>query len=389
MPFNSRIFYQYLGLHSLLIGIFPFYLPVYFWKQGFDLSEISFFIAISGAGFCLGMWIWDRLRLKVNLTTIIALSLLLELGLLVNIYHLKMSFDLLLSLGLLYGIYNSFFWTTQRALFFDLIDTGSSGRKYGNFQIFVGVSLQIGILIGGVLLETTAFVYLLYLSAVIALIGFIILYLNRPEYPITLQNTPSLSIRTIFNFKDQESSRTIFLIDGFYLFLESFFWVITLFLLAHESFTTLGILVISLALIFGILFYLLKNTIDQLGRRRIYLFAAILYCASWGLRAVVEDTFALEILFVFLVVITFCTSFFRLAMNKRFYDIAKLTIAHDYLLLKSYYTQFFIIIGFSAIGFIAMNVHDAQTMLVYTYWAAAIGALVFLIYGAKRYSASS
>ncbi|MFT5506687.1 MAG: hypothetical protein ACI8XC_004415, partial [Gammaproteobacteria bacterium] len=37
MPTNSNTFYQYLGLHSLLIGIFPFYIPVYLWKQGFSV----------------------------------------------------------------------------------------------------------------------------------------------------------------------------------------------------------------------------------------------------------------------------------------------------------------------------------------------------------------
>ena len=104
MPPKSRTFYQFLGLHSLLIGIFPFYLPVYLWKQGFDITEISYFISISGAGFCLGMWVWDRLRLKVSLTSIIAWSLILELALLVNIYldserptpGLKMRFTLVL-----------------------------------------------------------------------------------------------------------------------------------------------------------------------------------------------------------------------------------------------------------------------------------------------------
>ena len=142
-PSTRNTFYQYLGLHSLLIGIFPFYIPVFLWKQGFNIGDISFFIAIAGAGFIIGLWVWDRLRLVLSLQAIIGISLMLEVMLLLNVYMLGMDFTVLLTLGLTYGAYNCFYWTTQRALFFDLIDIGSSGRKYGNFQIFVGGSLQL------------------------------------------------------------------------------------------------------------------------------------------------------------------------------------------------------------------------------------------------------
>jgi hypothetical protein len=53
-PPTRNTFYQYLGLHSLLIGIFPFYIPVFLWKQGFNIGDISFFIAIAGAGCIIG-----------------------------------------------------------------------------------------------------------------------------------------------------------------------------------------------------------------------------------------------------------------------------------------------------------------------------------------------
>jgi len=383
MSRNTRIFYQYLGLHSLLIGIFPFYIPVYLWKQGFDISEISFFIALSGTGFCIGMWVWDRLRCKVDLITIIGLSLLLEVALLLNVQYLEMRNGVLMVLGITYGFYNSFFWTTQRALFFELVEPGNSGRKYGNFQIFVGLLLQVGILIGGFLLEKTGFENLLYISAVIAIVGFFILYRSKPRYPATLHGRESVKIKRIFDFRDAESSRTIFIIDGFYLFLESFFWVITLFLLAHESFATLGLLVMGLAVIFGVLFYLLKNSIDKLGRKRVYTFAVFLYVISWALRGLTDDRLMLEVLFVFLVVITFCTSFFRLAMNKRFYDIAKLTISHDYLILKSYYSQITIAVIYGAIGVVTLPVQDSEKLLTPIYWISAAISLMFLLYGAS------
>jgi MFS family permease len=383
-PSTHNTFYQYLGLHSLLIGIFPFYIPVFLWKQGFNIGDISFFIAIAGAGFIIGLWFWDRLRLVLSLKAIIAISLVLEVMLLLNVYMLGMDFTVLLALGLTYGAYNCFYWTTQRALFFDLIDIGTSGRKYGNFQIFVGGSLQLGIVIGGLLLEWTNFVYLLAASALIAVAGFLLISRSTPEYPQTLAEHDSLKVPDILGFKDREHSRFIFFADGFFLFAESFFWLITLFLLAHESFSTLGIIILSLAVIFGILFYLLKNIIDKLGKKRIYIFAVFLYVASWILRALIDESMPLNLLFAFLVAITFCTTFFRLAMNKRFYDLAKLTRSHDYLVLKSYYSQFAIVFVFGAFGFFSYRFEPSETLLVPLYWISAALAFVYLLYGSNR-----
>ncbi len=387
MPPHSRIFYPYLGLHSLLIGIFPFFIPVYLWKAGFALGAVSIFIAIAGLGFCLGLWAWDRLRQRIDLTSMIALSLLLELLLLLNVYVLDMDMTvpMLASLGLCYGVYNCFFWTTQRALFFEIIEPANSGRKYGNFQLFVGAVLQVGILIGGLLLERGSFFYIVALSAAFALIGFLALLACRPQYPQSLGQTPALGLRDIIGFKDGDASRTIFIIDGIYLFLESYFWIISLFLIARQSFTTLGLMVLSLAVIFGILFYLLKNTIDRFSRNRVYQLAVVLYAASWGLRALTDDSASLEVLFILLVLITFSTSMFRLVVNKRFYDIAKHTLQHRYLVLKSYYSQAAIGVLFLIFGAVVTRLKYDVEILDAMYWGAAVLALGYLIYGAKRY----
>jgi hypothetical protein len=386
MPTNSNTFYQYLGLHSLLIGIFPFYIPVYLWKQGFSVGDISLFIAFSSIGFCIGLWIWDRLRKVISLSTLIGVSLILEVILLLNVYMLEMSFLILLMLGITYGAYNCFYWTTQRALFFDLIDLDSSGRKYGNFQIFVGASLQIGILIGGLLLEKTNFIYLLLVSSIIGLFGYFIITRQKPLYPKTLTEHKSLKLADVISFKDKDHSKLIFVIDGIFLFAESFFWLITLFLIAHESFAELGVIVLSLAIVFGILFFLLKNVIDRMGKRRVYTLAVYLYALSWLLRAFTNDQLPLDQLYISLVVITFCTTFFRLAMNKRFYDLAKLTRSHDYLILKSYYTQFSIMVIFGIYGLLTFQLDANDTLLNIVYLASAGLALVYLMYGAQRHS---
>jgi len=240
-------------------------------------------------------------------------------------------------------------------------------------------------LIGGFLLEKTNFIYLLWVSGIIALAGFFIVTRNRPLYPVTLSRHKSLKLRDVFGFTDGECSKLVFLVDGLFLFAESFFWLITLFALAHESFSKLGLMVLFLAVIFGVLFFLLKNTIDGLGRKRVYLLAVGLYVFSWALRAITHDQLPLEVLYLFLVLITFCTSFFRLAMNKRFYDLAKLTRSHDYLVLKSYYSQIGIAVVFGVIGLTTYHIQHSETLLPSIYWAASLLALTYFVYGARRY----
>lgn len=391
-------FYKYLSLHSLLIGIFPFFLPVYLWNNGFKLGEISVFIGISGFAFCVALWIWDRVRRSISLLSLVGISLVLAINLLLSILLLESPpigntlskntewFGLLI-VGISYGTYNCFFWTTQRALFFERINSNNSernsGRQYGNMQIYVGLVLQIGILIGGLLLEKFGFNYVLSFSLITSIIGFIIITKNIGA-PTSLTEVPSLSFSDIISFKDGHASVSIFLVDGLFLFLESFFWVISLFLIAHESFVTLGVTVMSLAIIFGILFYFLKNAIDRLDRWRIYRVAVVLYSFSWVLRANVDENQSLFWLFIALVLITFCTSFFRLAMNKRFYDLAQDTLNHRYLVLKSYYSQFMIGVVFITTGLMIKDIKQTETMLVPSYWIGAVLAFSFLLYGAAH-----
>jgi MFS family permease len=386
MPPANQTFYLYLGLHSLLIGMFPFYLPVFMWQQGGGMASVALLIAIAGGGFNAGLWCWDRLRHRLTLNQMFLITSLLLFALLLNVRQYGSGLAAMLALGFSYGLYNSFFWTTQRAMFIEVSDPSRSGRAYGNFQLFVFALLQAGILIGGWLLERDDFDLLLLASIVIAAAGSAMLFVSKPVYPSGLRSLPAMSLAAVFSFRDTEHSRTMFVVDGLFLFLESFFWVISLFLLSRESFTTLGIVVIVLALIFGGLFYLLKNTIDRLGVRRVFTLAVMLYGCSWLLRAYVNESMHLLTLFVVLVLITFATSFFRLALNKRFYDLARQTPhPHRYLVTKSYYSQLSITGSFAVLALLAWLVSEPQTLLRSAYWLAALLTPLFLLYGANRY----
>ncbi len=383
----SRVFYQYLGIHSLLIGIFPFFVPVFLWDKQYSLAEIAFFISLSGFGFSLALYFWDRLIRKISLFHLMLISFLFEIFMLLSA-SISMATTMLICLSFLYGAYNCFFWTTQRALFFETLSEDNAGRKFGNFQIFVAAILQVGIFIGGLVLEKSGLTLIYLVSIVICFIaaGFFYLQKNTLQLPRQLLDKNVLSIRQVVGYKDKHHTRAIFLLDGLYLFLESFFWVISLFLLAHESFWQLGIVVILLSVVFFVIFVMIKNTIDHIATHTMYKIATLLYVLSWVLRGFVTDELALIWLFVVLVIITFCTSFFRLAFNKRFYDLAQLTTAHHYLIKKSYYSQSFIAGIYLVLGLLFMSSTDVLTQLQWLYWASAPLALVYLCYGYKHYS---
>jgi len=386
----SRVFYQYLGIHSLLIGLFPFFAPVFLWDKQYSLAEIAFFVSLSGIGFTLALFAWDRLIRIVSLFRLMLISFVFEIAMLLSVSISPMT-AMLVSFSLFYGAYNCFFWTTQRALFFETLSENNSGRKFGNFQIFVAAFLQIGIFIGGVLLEKSGLIYIYLISLVIIVAGSLFFYTQKNELflPVQLTEKEPLSLSQVVGYKDQHNTRMIFLIDGFYLFLESFFWLISLFLLAHESFWTLGVIVVILAVIFFIIFVTIKNTIDHVATHTMYKIATVLYALSWLLRGFVDSNLALGWLFAILVVITFCTSYFRLAFNKRFYDLARMTTAHLYLIKKSYYSQAFIAVIYLSIGMFLIFKEDVFVNLKWLYWLAAPLALIYLCYGHRFYQHTS
>ncbi|BAO44779.1 MFS transporter [Thiolapillus brandeum] len=385
LPHSTRLFYRFLGLHSFLIGLFPFFIPVFLWKHDYSLAQISSFIAITGVGFVLTLWIWDRMHKTLPLNTLIATSFLVESALLAMIF-IEGSPGFLPLLALLNGAYNCFFWITQRALFFETLGETDTGRRFGNFQVVVVIIIKMGVLFGGLLLDKAGYWSVFLLSSFIGVLGMTSFFLLKEpmELPRTLREEAPLSLKMILEFKDSHHSRSIFLLDGPFLFLESYFWMISLFLLAHESFWKLGALVILLGAGFSALFYLIKNRIDHMPVQRIYIIAATGYSLSWFMRATVDENLPLGWLFAILLIITFCTSFFRLAFNKRFFDLAQHTSAHRYLFLKSYYSQFSIALGFSlaAIAFTLSQGHS-ETLLRFSYLAAGLFAPLFLLYRSR------
>ncbi len=374
---GAKNYYLFLGFHNILLGLFPFFLPVYLFKQGAALSEICYFVALTGVGFTATLWLFNKYRATSFLIPIL-LSFFFE-GLLLWAILGGLSIQVI---ALINGGYSCLYWTIQR-IFFLAGGTGNdSGKRFGNFQIYVLVVLKMGIFFGSLILEHTGIWAVSLITLFLCTAGIVLFYQKRTELglPLDLQEQKAMNLSEIVLFKDKYRSKTIFIVDGVFLYLESYFWVISLYLVVGENFVRLGGLVIVLAVMLGVIFYWLKNSIDRLDIQKIFIVAVFLYILSWMMRAALSETLGLSWLFSQLLCIAFCTSFFRLALNKRFFDIARKTTGFNYLFLKSYYSQLFLGGGFFILGFLADNFKNPGDFLICSYWLSALLATTYFLY---------
>ena len=380
MHFSPKKFYFFSAAHSLLIGLLPFFIPVILWRNEFSIAAISLFIAIGGASFIAALWVWDNLHHKQSWNIILATSFILEIilvALLINGVN-YLSFILL---AIINGLYNCFYWSTQRAAFNAVPQFSDTGKAFGNFQILVLIVLKIGIFIGAYLLEAQQQTTLLLLSITGAVIAIFLLLQKKMDHTDITQTQPMLSAKDILQFKDAHCSKYIFLIDGPFLFLESYLWLLSLYFLTGNSFFNLGITVILLSIVLSLLFYFIKNTIDHSHQRNIFLFAIAAYALSWLLRGHIESFSTSSLVYPVILFIAFMTSFFRLVFNKRFFDTSRKTQSYRYLIMKSYYSQFGIFVFFLLFAFLNSSYDITISTL---YYIACPAAFLYTFYLARH-----
>ena len=172
----------------------------------------------------------------------------------------------------------------------------------------------------------------------------------------------------------------MFWFDGVFLYLESYFWILSLYWLTQENVMTFGLLVVALALILAVVFFLIKNQIDRMNQNTVYVGAVVVYALSWWLRGMLDTSGSATYLYALVVLIAFLTSFFRLAFNKRFYDIAAQQNTPLFLLAKSYYSQLGILVFFSSAYVIFLQQGRQTADFSWIYFGAALAAVGYLCF---------
>lgn len=382
----SRLLYTFLWLHSLLIWLFTFFLPVLLYKIGFSLSYISLFIALTWLSFVIFLYIWDIIRHKYWFKLLVYISFLFEILLIIIWFFLEKNLLFLLFLAIIYWWYNCFFWITKRILFVADLNIKEVGNKFWNIQVVSFILVKIGILIWSFLLEKDYFILLLFFAIITSIYWIFYFFTQKNIYESLdyFMKPKVLSIKEVFKFKDNLGSKVIFLLDWPFLFFESFFWLLSLFFIANSSYSELGIIVIILAVSFSVFFIFIKKQVDKISFRKLLMWAVILYFISWIFRAIIgNDITDVNMKYVIILFITFFTSFFRLVFNKQFFHTSKQLDTHKYMLIKSYYSQFSIFIVFSILSVILFIYNDISTInsqLSSIYYIISIFSILYFLY---------
>lgn len=381
----TRTFYLFTGFHSFLLGLMPLFIAVILWDKGITISEISAFIALTAVGFLIALYYWDRLRAAHDWVKLISLSFLLQSLLVVLLMWGQQT--LLLTIGaLVNGAAGCFYWSTQRLFFQAITEDKNTGNTFGNFQILVVIALKVGVLIGTYLLGMQYLFSLLVLSFIVSLLGFILVYKNLTSQSqlLHMKQVPAFTIKQIIHFRDQYKSTLIFIIDGLFLFLESYFWLLTIYMLTQENVMQLGLILIALTVFLAVIFFFIKKYIDSVNTQKIYNIAVIGYAFSWLVRGMLNTDMDSAIIYSGLLLAAFLSNFFRLAFNKRFYDIARKELPTRYIICKSYYSQFMLVIFFSLIAIFTLSTDTALHQLQIVYLVCIPLALIYFVYGNKR-----
>ncbi|MDX2319318.1 MAG: hypothetical protein QNK26_01840 [Moritella sp.] len=358
-------------LHSFVIGLLPFYLPILIWQQYQQLASLTEFIAWTGAGFVMALWGWHQLFIRGYWRTLVILSFAFEVTLIyVVLFHVA-STNLLI-LGLLNGLFNCSYWMLQRILFNSISGSNNSGRLFGNLQLILGLSLKLGILFGGYFMQTQP--WLIFALSFIAALGFGMITLSSLTTPtFVYKYSDHAQPKSVISSRD----KLVFLIDGPFLYLESYLWVLSIFHLTNSDTTQFSLTVIALSLALALIFYFIKNTIDKQPQYRLYQAATLLYLGGWLMRGWITADWSGYAIGLGLLSIAFATALFRLYFNKRFYDKAKQQANYHYLISKSLYSQLGIVVFFTGLTAL-FNITTFSLSQVY--WAILPLITVYILY---------
>jgi MFS family permease len=367
----TSYFTLFSAIHSFVIGLLPFYLPILIWQQYQHLGPLTEFIAWTGAGFVMALWGWHQLFTRGYWRTLIVLSFVFELTLIyVALFHVA-STNLIL-LGLLNGLFNCSYWMLQRILFNSISGSNNTGRLFGNLQLILGLSLKLGILFGGYFMQTQPWV--IFTLTLIVGISFCVMTLSSlTTQTFIYQQSDHAQPKSALSLRD----KLVFLVDGPFLYLESYLWVVSIYHLTNSDTSQFSLTVIALSLALAVIFYFIKNIIDKQPQYRLYQVATLLYLGGWLLRGWISADWSGFAIGLGLLSIAFATALFRLYFNKRFYDKAKQQANYHYLISKSLYSQLGIVLFFTGLSMLSTLTTFSLNQV---YWAVIPLIAVYVLY---------
>lgn len=391
MPRLPAYFYQFSATHAFLNGLVAFFIPVLLWRSQHSLSVLAAFVSLSGLGFLGALLLWEKIRNSRRVLRPLYLSYIGQGVLALLVTRNPDSVYVLAPLAVLCGLCNCFYFVSLRTLFVSLPrvvnNCSVTGNRFGNFQLTVALFLKTGLLLGSLLLgySQTAVLLLDWLFVGLG-IALALACRHQTDHPLSAAlSAPPVRIRDLAHWGRGTWMRPVFVVDGLFLFLETWFWILSLYLLGSQSLSRLGITVIALALLLSLTFLVIKRWIDKSNAINVFRLALLLYAGAWCLRGLSSTIIEPTLLTVVILTIAFTTSFFRLAFNKLFFDRMEPDQTVLCILAKSWYTQTGVTVFFALLALLLLE-HPGVDALPYIYWCSAPLALVYMLYSLENTS---
>jgi MFS family permease len=168
----------------------------------------------------------------------------------------------LLILCCLQVIYSVFYWSAHHIFFIDSTPSNESGKKWGIMQGIPRIAAIISPFIGGILITTTGFSSVFYVSIFFMIIASIALF-----FCPNIEYNPTLDIKKVLNFKDSQRN-WIYFFQGVFLLEAAFFWPLILFFL-KINFIFMGFLYTASNFAYALIGYYSGKKGDLKGNRTI------------------------------------------------------------------------------------------------------------------------
>ncbi len=249
-------------LRGFAAGMMGLFTPLYFYKLGFSVSEILFFLVVSYLIFALFVIPGAHFTVRMGHEKTIAWSTPLLLVYFLILYYLPGNHALFLLAALVLGVHNGIYWVAYHSEFARFADHNSVGEEIGYLKVFITIISVIAPALAGIFIESWGFPMLFFISTILIVLS-VIPVLATPE-KWTSGTVSSFRILQMFKAPKLRKDLVGMLATGEDS-IASTVWPIYIYLII-PSYRDLGILT-ALTIFLGLVIFLWIGKLANLGNR--------------------------------------------------------------------------------------------------------------------------
>jgi MFS family permease len=271
---------------AALIGIF---VPIYLYQIGYGIPQILVYFGIQIGVHISLIWFSAKLALKIGSARVNLLSIPFAIACNILLISLPAHPGLFLLIPVLIGIFSSLYWFSFHFYFSNLSFEADRSRKYGFVTIFMQSAALIGPLLGGLLITLFGMPVVFTLVAILFFLSALPLFFIKK-----LEHQEVLAWKELFaGFRPRKFFA--YYGYGFQMFIDSYLFVIFMFLVVHEIFSIGFITTISE--VGSILFvFIISSLSDRHPKRVILGIGAFAMSIFWAARAFLRNIWQVFVL---------------------------------------------------------------------------------------------